>query len=116
MSPKNRHKLTIFLHILTAFILLLKGYDKLEHHHTTGGYVLIGLGLLILLLTLAGAKAGLSHKGVTLATYSIESAALLVVFFLYLKDGKQLLPYVYLVASIMYLVAFILSVRKKSDH
>jgi len=113
MESKRKHRLEIMLHILTAMILMIKGYDKIGHHHLAAGGIIVGFGILVLFIALFGEKMGLSHKTAKLVCYAVESVALFITAYVFFGDGKKFIPYLYAFAAVMYLVAVVLTAKKR---
>jgi FtsH-binding integral membrane protein len=100
-------------HYLTAFVVLLKGVDKL----TVVGKVpyavaLIVIGLIILFGTIFHHRFEkvLRHfKGII---FALEAITLAIVGYLYVKDGKELIQYVCFFAAALFLIASIVYFTK----
>lgn len=112
-SSKRVAVLGTITHYLTAFVVLLKGFDKLTVPGKTGfAVVLIVIGLLILFGTIFHHrfKKALKHFAGIIAL--LEAITMAIVGYLYLKDGKDLIQYVCFFAAIMFLIAAIIHFTK----
>ncbi|MVM37374.1 hypothetical protein GO730_06630 [Spirosoma sp. HMF3257] len=92
-------------HGLAGLIIIIKGVDKFEHHHSIAGSLLVGIGLLVLALTIVHHRLARHIKSFDSLVFLMEAIVLSVVSFLYLQDGKKALPIAYCIASIGYLIA-----------
>ncbi|WP_299823907.1 hypothetical protein [uncultured Pontibacter sp.] len=114
----SKAKLSLFIHLLTAFVLLLKGIDKTTHAHLLSGITLIGLALAILLLLLLEKKVHLNHHTVKQACLLIESTALFIIAFVFYQEGRQYLQYVFGISALAYLAVAFMHYKKdkQSSH
>lgn len=92
-------------HGLAGLIVIIKGIDKIDHHHGLAGSILIGIGALILLMTLFHHRLAKRIKSFDGLVFLFEAIVLSIVSGLYLQDGKKALPLAYCLASLGYLVA-----------
>ena len=87
MSPKV-HRLETFVHIITSFVLLLKGLEKIDHHYVLSGTVIMALGVVVLVLALFGKRLGISHFRAKISWCIIEFVALSLTTYVYWHDGR----------------------------
>ena len=118
MSEKHgiRENLAKYGHLLTGFVIVVKGVAKIEHHQNGVGAVLILIGIIFGLFTVFHEKIPFikRHEAVLLWT---ESFVLLIVAYSYFSDGKKGLPIAYVLCSIAYIiVGFFRYYRPKHAH
>lgn len=100
---KLKSKLKIAGHLISGFVIILKGYSKFEDHHQAAGAVLIALGLLF-------ASFAIFHEKITWIKKHepwllwLEGIALLIVSYSYFSDGKMALPLCYFLCSVAYFI------------
>ncbi|EJF09708.1 hypothetical protein [Pontibacter sp. BAB1700] len=114
MKDRN-HRLGLLVHVLTVFVLLLKGADKLSQQHVLSGGFFVGLGILIILLLILEKVYHWSHRSVKIACFLIESAALAVMAIVFYQEGKQYLPYVFGLSATAYLIIALASIFRKGE-
>ncbi|GAB4003897.1 hypothetical protein GCM10028808_00440 [Spirosoma migulaei] len=102
LSKETRKQMA---HALAGVIISIKGIDKIEHHHEIMGSVLIGIGVVIIGLTIYHHRLAKYIKSFDALVFLVEAIVLSIVSILYLQDGKKALPIAYIVASLAYLVA-----------
>lgn len=104
-----------FTHYVTAFVIVMKGLDKVE---TPGkvGYALVFflIGILIIAGTAFHHKAERLLKHFKAYVYVLEAVVMSIVGYLYAKDGKAMIQYVCFAAAAMFIVALVIYVRKGS--
>lgn len=108
-SPKRVAILGTIAHYLTAFVVLLKGFDKLAVPGKVGfAIVLIVIGLIILFGTIFHHRfeKALKHYAGVIAL--LEAITMGIVGYLYMKDGKELIQYVCFFAAGMFLIAAVI--------
>lgn len=112
---KAPHHLKDFIvHLLTVLVLLLKGYDKIEHHQFVSGGILVALGVSVLVLTFFSDFFSLSHQAAKTVCYFIEFVALSIIAFSFFTEGKQFLPYAFAFSALLYLIVAVVKVRRQS--
>lgn len=102
----------LVVHLLTVFVLLLKGADKLTKSHLVSGSSLVLLGLLILVLIVLEKRYHWSHALVRQACLLIEAVALAIMAVVFYQEGKVYLPYVFGACAITYLIVALVAARK----
>lgn len=105
MSEKRdfREKLARFGHLLTGFVIVMKGVSKIEHHQNGVGAVLILIGIIFGLFTVFHEKIPFikRHEAVLLW---IESFVLALVAYSYYSEGKTGLPIAYALCAVAYVI------------
>jgi hypothetical protein len=120
MSSGAQSKKAIILenvtHYLTAFIVLLKGADKIDLGKVGTGSAFILIGIVIALGTLMHHKAAKLLKHFKAYVFALEAIVMATVGYLYAQDGKQFIQYVCYFASAMFVVALAVYVRRAKSE
>lgn len=103
-------------HLFVAIILLLKGFDKIQHHHSFIGWTILLFGLVILVYFIFIKLAKKPHSLLKLFIHLFESIALFLTSYVYFQEGKTFLPYVTLIAAIGFLIATLLHLKGNKKH
>lgn len=103
-------------HFLAALIIVVKGVDKIDHHHPVGGGILIGIGIIIGLMVIWHHRLASYIKSFDAMMYLGEAIVLGIVSWLYFQDGKKALPLAYVVATLGYLVASYRTYQRDKHH
>lgn len=111
MKQTVKNKLTSVQHLITGIFLLLKGYDKIEHHYYLPGGVIAGFGALILFYYWYVKRTKRSNHALQLLVHLFEGLALLFTAYIFYSEGKTYLPYVTLAAGIGFLTAFCIHLK-----
>jgi len=120
MKPDSSSKRTQILeaatHYITSFVVFMKGLDKV----TIAGKGWIGaLFIMMALFILAGTifhhrfEKMLRHFKAYVLT--LEAVVMAIVGVLYVKEGKQMLPYVFFAASAFFVVALIVYISRHNN-
>ncbi|GAB4032293.1 hypothetical protein [Spirosoma gilvum] len=102
LSKETRKQMA---HVLAGVVIMIKGVDKIDHHHPATGWTLIVIGLGVFSLTLLHHRLARHIKSFDGLVFFIEAIVLGIVSAMYFQDGKKALPFAYLIASIAYLFA-----------
>ena len=118
MSANTKRKSVMFLesltHYLTAFVVTLKGLDKIATPGKTGVAIFfLSAGVFILMGTIFHKKASASLKHFKGYIFGIEAVVMAIVGYLFLNDGKQFIQYVCFLASAMFIVALVVYIRRR---
>jgi hypothetical protein len=112
-THKRSEFLEKFAHYATAFVVLMKGLDKIETPGKTGIAILfIIISVLIVLGTIFHHKAGKLLKHFKAYVFVFEAIVMAIVGYLYMKDGKQFIQYVCFATAIMFIAAVIIYLKK----
>ncbi|MCC6585055.1 MAG: hypothetical protein IT271_15240 [Chitinophagales bacterium] len=103
-------------HFVVSIILMTKGYDKIQHHHSIIGWSILLSGIAVLLYYIYIKRSQKSHANLEIVAHLFESIALFLTTYVYFQEGKTMLPYVTLTAAIGFLVATILHVISHKKH
>ena len=109
---KRIHVLENITHYLTAFVVLLKGFDKFFANKPAIGIMFCVFGLVILLGTVFHHKAARLLRHFKAYVFSLEAITIATIGYLYMAEGKQLIQYVCFFAAAMFVVALVVYVRK----
>ena len=98
-----RAKLARYAHLLTGFVIVMKGVGKIEHHQNGVGAVLIAIGIVFALFSFFHEKLAFitRHEAVLLW---IEAVVMALVAYSYFSEGKKGLPAAYVLCSVIYIV------------
>lgn len=80
-------------HLITGLFLMLKGYDKVQHHAFIGS-VIFGSGAIILLYYLYIFLKNPKDHFLELVVHLFEGLALSFTACVFFRDGKTYIPYV----------------------
>ncbi|WP_439505478.1 hypothetical protein [Sediminibacterium sp.] len=100
-----RKQLISIHHFFVAIILMAKGFDKIQHHHSFIGWTILILGIISLIYFIFIKLSKKPHSLLELIIHLFESIALFLTTYIYFQEGKTLLPYVTLIAGIGFLIA-----------
>jgi phosphatidylserine synthase len=114
-NKRNEIFLTI-THALTVLVVLLKGISKVN---TPGkswiGLLFIGIALFLAFGTIYYHRFEKILKHFKAYTFCLESIVLALVGYMYVKEGKHFIQYVCFLASIMYIIALIVYLRRRRN-
>jgi FtsH-binding integral membrane protein len=111
----KKHLLSIH-HFFVALILITKGFDKIQHHHSFIGSIILLLGLIVLVYFIFIKLSKKSHYLLEVIIHLFESIALFLTSYVYFNEGKTLLPYVTLIAALGFSIATFLHIRGHKKH
>jgi tryptophan-rich sensory protein len=106
-----KKKLLSINHFLVAVILMTKGFDKIQHHHSLIGWTILFLGIVVLSYFIFIKLSKKRHSTLDLTIHFFESIALFLTSYVYFKEGKLFLPYITLIAGIGFLIATIMHLK-----
>lgn len=107
-----KKRLLSIQHFLVAVILITKGFDKIQHHHSFIGWTILLLGMIILIYFIFLKTSTSSHTFLEIIIHLFESIALFLTAYVYSLEGKSFLPYVTAMAGLGFLVAAFLHVKR----
>jgi uncharacterized membrane protein HdeD (DUF308 family) len=94
-----------FAHYLIGFSILMKGYAKLEHHHSLGEVIPIFFaGMFIVLGAAFHHRIEKRIKNFKATFHVAEGIALIFIGIVFLKEGSSQIPYFYFFLGMVYLV------------
>lgn len=99
-------------HYLTALVVLLKGIDKLDAGKMFFGMFFVAVGLFIVFGTIFHHRFERALRNFKGYVFLLESIVSIMVGYVYLKDGKNFIQYIFFAAALMFLIAAIIHFRK----
>lgn len=112
MKKKTVRRLEYFLHILTAIILLLKGSFEISKGLFFPAFIITAPALTVLVILLFWRKLKITPKHARVFCYYIEAPALLISAYVLHLEGKELQPYLFFLAALLYPVVGFISTKK----
>ena len=121
MSAQTESRRLLFLtnlsHYLTALVVFLKGTDKVTLEGKMAfGILFIVISIVIVLGTIFHHRAERYLKHFKAIVFGLEAIVLTAVGYLYLKEGKQALPYACFASAIMFIVAIFIHFNKAAKR
>lgn len=111
MDAQRKNRLRRAAHVLSGAIILLHGYERFDHGHATG-WVFAVAGLVFLSVAFFHERLARRWPRVDMLFFLIESGLSFVVMAELFHAGKRGLPYMYLFAGIMQIVAAVMVARR----
>lgn len=108
----DRHKIKHVYHLVIGLTLILKGWEKIEHHYAVLGAILVLFGLITLfycVLLLRGAHW--VGRRLHLGAHLFEALAMLFTSYVFFRDGKHYIQYVTLLAALGFFGSFLIMLR-----
>ncbi|WP_373056856.1 hypothetical protein [Zunongwangia sp. H14] len=106
----KKEKLEIVQAVLVALLSLFTGFqNRLQFPFIGIINILLGIILIIGIIAFVKKKAHLNIKAVALAT---EAFSLLFAAYMYFSNGKQYLPYAFLLAALLCLAGVFIMLKK----
>lgn len=112
MKKKTVRKVEFLLHIVTASLLLLKGYLLVVGHLYFPGAIVLALGVSVLIVMLFWRFLRITPKEARVACYYIEMPALFIIAYALYLEGKEFAPYIFFIAALLYPMAGFISSKK----
>ena len=115
MNRVRSSRLQKLTHFLTAFTVIMKGVVKMEEAEKSWPTIvfLFAAGAFILVMTLLHERLHHHAKWLEALTYLTEAFVVALVAALYVRSGARGLPYVLMIASAGFVVAFFMRIVKK---
>ena len=113
---KIKKQLLAIHHFFVAIILMTKGFDKIQHHHSFIGWTILLLGIIVLIYFIFLKVSKKPHTILELVVHFFESIALFLTTYVYFQEGKTFLPYVTLIAGIGFLIVALLHIIKHKEN
>ena len=111
MDAHRKNRLRRAAHVLSGAIILLHGYERLDHGHATG-WVFAVAGMAFLCVAILHTRLALRWPKVDVVFFVIEAGLSFLVVWELMHAGKRWLPYMYVLAGSMQLVAAVMVARR----
>lgn len=111
MDAHSKNRLRRAAHVLSGAIILLHGYERLDHGHATG-WVFVVAGMAFLSVAFFHKRLARRWPKVDMLFFIIESCLSFIVMGELFHAGKRWLPYMYVLAGSMQLVAAVMVARR----
>lgn len=103
-------------HFIVAIILMIKGVDKIQHHHSLIGWTILLLGIIIMVYFIFIKRSKKPYSLLEIIIHLFESIALFLTTYVYFQEGKTLLPYITLIAGIGFFIATFIHLKRKETY
>lgn len=113
---KIKKRLLAIHHFIVSIILMTKGFDKIQHHHSFIGWTILLLGIIVLIYFIFLKVSKKSHTTIGLVVHFFESIALFFTTYVYFQEGKTFLPYITLIAGIGFLIITLLHITRHKEN
>lgn len=114
MKKKTARKIELFLHFITALLLIIKGVDELTRGLYYPALIILGLALLVLIIIVFRKQLRIRPKQARIICWYSEAPALLVTSYMLHLEKREFTPHIFLIAAIIYpAMGFISSKRFK---
>lgn len=104
-------KLRKYSHLLAAFIIFLKGYDKMDQGDS-GFWVFYSLVFIFLIIVIFHGFLAKRIKWIDAILYGLEAIIIFYIAYGYFSKGKTALPLLYVLAGLLYIVAAVVMSRR----
>jgi hypothetical protein len=111
----KKHLLHTIHHLLTGGVLVIKGFDKVGHHPFLGGLMLLFGVLILSFFVYTQVKKHLSYHFELMVRW-FEALVALFVAYIFFTEGKQWLPYVFILAAIGFFISIYVLHKQKARH
>jgi tryptophan-rich sensory protein len=112
MNSNVKTKILSIQHLFVALILIPKGYDKIEHHYSLIGWIILFMGLIIFVYFVYQKLTKTKNHLLAIGVHLFESIALFLTSYVYFEERKRFLPYITIIAGIGFLIATIIHITK----
>lgn len=110
----RKEKLKRIPHLISGGIILLHAYERYEHGHASWLFFLVS-GLIFLSVAIFHHPLAARFRFIDVLFYSIEGILSLIIGYEYYEAGKKALPFAYLFATLMQVIAIFIFVRRKKN-
>ena len=113
---RRQQLLQNFVHLLTAFTILLKALAKLEHPEGYGPVITLFLlaSIYIVIITLLHERLHRHAARLDASVYAIECVVMTIIATLTFREGARFFPYLYVVSAIGFAIAFVMRLVRGS--
>jgi hypothetical protein len=113
VQSKRAARIEAAVHYLTAFVVFMKGIDKIETPgKTVFGLIFIAIALLIVFGTIFHHRFERLLKYFKTYTFIFEAIVWSIMGYLYLKEGRNYIQYACFFAAIGYFIVGLFFIRK----
>jgi hypothetical protein len=120
LNRQRAERLESIAHYMTAFVILMKGLDKLgQPGKLWVGIIFLAIAVFIVLGSIFHHKAETMLKHFKAYVFVLEAIVMSIVGYLYMKEGKQMIQYVCFASSLIFIIAtiiYITKVKNKPTH
>jgi hypothetical protein len=92
-------------HICVGLSIFIKGIDKIDHHHSFVGSILILAGLLVIVFSIKHKKIERYIGHIKYFILGIEGVVMALIGYSYYQDGSHLVHYAYYLTSVLFFIA-----------
>jgi hypothetical protein len=110
----KQHLLHSIHHFLTGVVLLIKGIDKISHHIIIGVLILV-FGVSILSFFVYSLFKIPHSRNLELMVRWFEALATLFTAYIFFMEGKSMIQYVFLLASIGFFISIYIFHKNKKE-
>jgi F0F1-type ATP synthase assembly protein I len=110
-APK---RLTMLVHILTALVIFLHGFDKLDKGES-GSWIFFLIGVLVVLILIFHRRLAQQFRSVDSIFHMLEAIVLLIIAYEYYHHGAWGLQYGYALAAIGHIIGAIVKAKKSNS-
>ena len=112
-ATHSTQRLESIAHYLTAFVVLMKGVDKIDKPGKLWfGIVFIFIALLIVFGNIFHHRAEKILRHFKAYVFVLEAIVISIVGYLYMKDGKQMIQYVCFASAFVFMIALVIYIKK----
>lgn len=102
---QRNETLEMIAHLCVGLSILMKGFDKFEHHHTLIGFILVLAALIAIVFSIYHKKIESNLGHIKYYIFGIEGIVMAFVGYSYYQDGSHLLHYACYIVSIIFFIA-----------
>lgn len=112
-KEKIKHTFEIIHPFLVGLLLTLKGLEKIDHHYTKLGSIILLFAAILFCYSVYELIKKQHSKALTIMVHIFECIALLFTAWIYQDEGRHLLQYAMLLAATGFLVSVFVMLFKK---
>lgn len=112
INRKNKPKFRKVGHIIAALVILIHAFEKFEINHPSYPFYTVA-GLLFLAIAIFHEQLRQIFRPVDSVFMIIEAGVYCLVAIEHFQEHKKVLPWLYVVATIMYVIAAFIKSKKK---
>lgn len=112
MKKRQMRSIERVLHIITILILLVKAADLIKKNLFFPASIILMLAFTTVAILLFRRKMRIRPRHARIICFYLESPALLVIAYSLHLEGKEMLPYIFFIAGLIYPMAGFISSKK----